>query len=501
MSASEQTYDVVVIGGGPGGSSVSSFVAMRGHSVLLLERERFPRYQIGESLLPATINGVCAMLGVTEELKNANFTYKLGGCYRWGRHSEPWSFTFGPSTIFPGTEAFAYQVERMKFDQILLDNARRKGVEVREQHTATGVIRERGRIAGVEYTDAEGNPGTVKARWVVDASGNRTNISRTVGERVYSKFFQNVALFTYFEDGKRLPAPNSGNIFCEAFGEGWFWYIPLTPKLTSVGAVVAREHADKLQQAPEKAMEYFIDQTRIVKDLLAPAHRVTEGPYGQFRIRKDYSYANTRFWTPGAVLVGDAACFIDPIFSSGVHLATYSGLLAARAINGVLDEGLSEERSFQEFELRYRREFSNFYQFLMAFYDMDKDLDSYFWDARKVLNTEESMNDAFIRIVSGTAEDGEPLFRTAREFLESRAGVGDVFLKAYTGASNPMAESAPAAQNPGGFDAEAFMRDFRHGIVEVISQGKGGGRRRVEKPLLPDGLIPSEDGLSWAEPA
>ncbi len=400
---STETYDVIVVGGGPAGSTVSSFVALRGHSVLLLERERFPRYQIGESLLPATINGVCAMLGVTEELKNANFTYKRGGCYRWGKHPEPWSFTFGPSTIFPGSEAFAYQVERMKFDQILLDNARRKGVEVREEHIVTGVLRERGRIAGVEYVTAAGERGTARARWVVDASGNRTGISNTVGERVYSQFFRNVALFGYYENGKRLPEPNAGNIFAEAFGEGWFWYIPLTPTLTSVGAVVSREHADKLRQAPEGAMAGFIASTEIIKDLLAPARRVTEGPYGQLRIRKDYSYANTRFWAPGAVLVGDAACFIDPIFSSGVHLATYSALLAARAINAVLDEGLPEERCFQEFEQRYRREFGNFYQFLMAFYDMDKDLDTYFWAARKVLNTEESSNDSFIRIVTGTS--------------------------------------------------------------------------------------------------
>ena len=129
-NGSEQNFDVVVVGGGPGGSTTASFIAMDGHKVLLLEREKFPRHQVGESLLPATINGICVMLGVSEELAQANFTYKLGGTYRWGKHPEPWSFTFGPSSMIPGSQAFAYQVERMKFDAILLNNARKKGVDV-----------------------------------------------------------------------------------------------------------------------------------------------------------------------------------------------------------------------------------------------------------------------------------------------------------------------------------------------------------------------------------
>src|SRR5436190_15344372 len=148
-----QSFDVIVVGGGPAGSTVASFIAMDGNKVLLLEREKFPRHQIGESLLPATINGICVMLGVSEELAKANFTHKLGGTYRWGRHPEPWSFTFGPSSMIPGSQAFAYQVERMKFDHILLNNARRKGVDVREQHTVTEVLEEDGRVKGVGFTD------------------------------------------------------------------------------------------------------------------------------------------------------------------------------------------------------------------------------------------------------------------------------------------------------------------------------------------------------------
>ena len=154
--------------------------------------------------------------------------------------------------------------------------------------------------------------------------------------RQYSEFFRSLALFGYFEGGKRLPAPNSGNILSCAFDSGWFWYIPLSPTLTSVGAVVRREMASKIQGDPEEALMALIAECPMISDYLRDAKRVTEGQYGELRVRKDYSYANTRFWCPGMVLIGDAACFVDPIFSSGVHLATYSALLAARSINSVL---------------------------------------------------------------------------------------------------------------------------------------------------------------------
>jgi len=132
----DETYDVCVIGGGPAGSTAATFIAMCGHRVLLLEREALPVYKIGESLLPSTIHGICAMLGVTEELKAQNFIRKLGGTFRWGKSPEPWTFAFAESSRFPGPTSYAYQVERIKFDLVLLNNAKRKGVEVREEHRA-----------------------------------------------------------------------------------------------------------------------------------------------------------------------------------------------------------------------------------------------------------------------------------------------------------------------------------------------------------------------------
>jgi flavin-dependent dehydrogenase len=200
MSAVQVTEaDVVVLPGGPGGSTLATLVAMRGHRVILLEKEKFPRFQIGESLLPSTIHGVCQLTGVAGELHKAGFTKKRGRTLRWGANPEPWTFSFSVSPKMTGETSHAYQVERSKFDQILLDHARHMGVDVREEHAVTDVIEdEGGRVCGVSYTDAEGNEGTVRARWVVDASGNKSRIYQRAGTtRQYSEFFRSLALFGY----------------------------------------------------------------------------------------------------------------------------------------------------------------------------------------------------------------------------------------------------------------------------------------------------------------
>jgi halogenation protein CepH len=487
-----EEVDAIVIGGGPAGSAAATFIAMQGHRVLLLERESFPVYKIGESLLPSTVHGVCAMLGVSQELKEAGFVHKLGGTFRWGKSKSPWTFAFGQSSKFPAPTAYAYQVERMKFDSILLNNARRKGVAVREKHWVTGLIVEQERVTGVEFVDDNGQRRTVRSKYVVDASGHTSAVARHAGRRVYSQFFRNVAVFGYFRNGKRLPAPCAGNIFCATFEKGWFWYIPLSPTLTSVGAVIGQEYSGVLQKGLAKALSEFIASCDPIRELLSESNRVTEGPYGEVRVRKDYSYCHTKFWHPGLVLVGDAACFVDPVFSSGVHLATYSALLAARSINTSLRSTLGEEEVFTEFEKRYRREYRYFYDFLVSFYDMDQDLDSYYWAARKVLKTPEGGNDAFIRLVGGIAASGEPLYSNSDEFVREHENLaGQLFSKpAFVGTSLDMgpANSVFMAR----LTAEAAHLQLRAALPNVPLH---------ENPLFDDGLVPSVDGLHWVFPA
>ncbi|HEY6391128.1 MAG TPA: tryptophan 7-halogenase, partial [Bryobacteraceae bacterium] len=464
------------------------------HRVLLLERERFPRHQIGESLLPATVHGICTLLGVKGQLERAKFVRKNGGTFLWGLNQKPWSFGFSISPVLGDSAGFAYQVERAKFDQILLENARLKGVTIQEEAAVKRVISENGRVSGVEYTDDRGRKCTARARFVADASGNQSVIARNVGDRVFSKFFQNVALYCYFENGKRLPPPNHGNILCATFNQGWFWYIPLSDKLTSVGAVIGHEHAHQLKGGYEQAMRAFIDSCPIINEYLAGATRVTDGIYGAFRVRKDYSYSSTRFWRPGMVLVGDAACFVDPVFSSGVHLATYAGLLAARSINTVLNGAIDEARCFQEFESRYRREFSNFYQFLIAFYDINQDEESYFWHARKVLNTSEKANEAFVRLVAGVSEPDLAL-NGAAGYFEARKDIGRVF----DSAGNTYVDALDADPAASDFNSQTLINDLLSEAAELQALGRRGSVRKTEKPAMPGGLIASPDGFRWRE--
>ncbi len=487
--------DVVVVSGGPAGSTLASLVAMQGHRVFLLEKEAFPRYQIGESLLPATIHGVCRLIGVSDDLARAGFTVKRGGTLRWGANPRPWTFLFSVSPKMAGPTSFAYQVERMKFDQILLDRARQLGVAVRERCPVSDVVVDSDdRVRGVHYTVPGGGEHQVHARYVVDASGNGSRIYKNVGgSRDYSDFFRSLALFGYFEGGKRLPAPNSGNILSAAFDSGWFWYIPLSESLTSVGAVVQRELASKIQGDPETALRRLIGECPMVSDLLAGAERVTTGEYGKLRVRKDYSYHQSRFWRPGMVLVGDAACFVDPVFSSGVHLATYSALLAARSINSVLAGRVDEKTAFDEFEKRYRREYGVFYEFLMSFYDMHVSENSYFWAAKKVTNNTNPELQAFVDLVGGVS--------SGEAGLTGHDAVSDRF-------KGRAREFASAIDELAGGEEGNMVSLFKSSVVrEAMLEGAHvqtrallGKAAAAETPLFDNGLVPSPDGLLWTFP-
>jgi halogenation protein CepH len=486
--------DVVVAGGGPGGSTLASLVAMQGHHVVVLEKEKFPRWQIGESLLPSTIHGVCRLTGVADQLARVGFTVKRGGTQRWGANPEPWTFSFSVSPRMTGQTSYAYQVERSKFDQILLDHARRLGADVREISAVTDVISDDGRVRGVSYTGPDGKAREIRAKYVADASGNRSRIYKAVGgTRKYSEFFRSLALFGYFEGGKRLPPPNSGNILSAAFDSGWFWYIPLTETLTSVGAVVRREMADKIQGNQEEALRALIAECPLISDYLKDARRVTEGQYGQLRVRKDYSYLNTKFWRPGMALIGDAACFIDPIFSSGVHLATYSALLAARSINSVLAGLVDEEAAFLEFEQRYRREFGVYYEFLTAFYDMHVSESSYFWSAKKVTQSTSSELESFVDLVGGVSS-GEAAITRAESLAERFKDRSSEFANAV----DSLVADGERSMLP--LFSSAIVRQANQEGMQVQARALLGENAEAEAPLFEKGLIPSADGLLWSLP-
>lgn len=492
--ADSEAFDVIVVGGGPAGSTLASLVRMKGARVLLLEREVFPRYQIGESLLPATVHGVCKLLGVSDELAAAGFPVKRGGTFRWGARKEAWTFSFAVSPRVASPTSFAYQVERAKFDKILLDNSARLGVDVRQGHTVQGLLEADGRVNGVRYTDPDGHERQATARFVVDASGNTSRLhTSTGGRREYSEYFRSLALFGYFEGGKRLAEPISGNILSVAFDSGWFWYIPLSSTLTSVGAVVHRSMAEKVQGDPEQALNALIKECPMIAEFLENATRVTSGPYGQLRVRKDYSYHNTRFWRPGLILVGDAACFVDPVFSSGVHLATYSALLAARSINSILAGTIEEEPALREFEARYRREYGVFYEFLTSFYQMNRDEDSYFWEAKRITRSEHYTEfESFVELVAGVSS-GETALSDAESVVERLTQRADELAAAV----DAVAVADGANGGSSSMLRSSVVKHAMHEGAQVQMRALLGENAVQEAPVFDGGLVPSLDGLMW----
>ncbi len=254
-----------------------------------------------------------------------------------------------------------------------------------------------------------------------------------------------------------------------------------------------REDAARIQGDPDRALRSLIDECPIIRDCLADATRVTTGTYGQLRVRKDYSYHQTSFWRPGMVLVGDAACFVDPVFSSGVHLATYSALLAARSINSVLAGAVGEQRAFDEFEARYRREYGVFYEFLMSFYDVHVDENSYFWSAKKVTNNSHTELESFVELVAGISSSEFNLrdAESAAVHLKTRstefAEALDTLVSEKGRSMVPMLKSSLVKQ---------VMREGAHVQDRAQHAGIGGS----DGAVFEGGLSVSPDGMFWVEP-
>lgn len=397
MSRQPDSYDVVVIGGGPGGAMSGTLLADAGKHVLLLEAEKFPRYHIGESLLSGTAD-LLKRIDVLDQLENDGYIKKHGVQWVWGESREPWTVYFKDALAMPYD--YGYQVERGAFDKMLLDNAREHGVDVREQHRVTDFALHDDETVTVTFRDAEGATAMVRARWILDASGQGGMVTKRFHQQNWDPYLKNLAVWSYWKGAKRPSGIDAGNTFLPAFDDGWWWFIPLRDDITSIGAVV---DSKVLQQHRAAGMEaYYADclaRTPELAERLRDAERTDA-----VHIARDWSYAYDRFTGNGYIAVGDAACFIDPLFSTGVHLAMLSGLLAATAVNTLLDKPeMDRDRILEFYEAAYRKEFGRLraqVYFLYGGHGASKD--SYFWHARSQFDVPGlDPEKAFISLIAG----------------------------------------------------------------------------------------------------
>lgn len=359
---SRTAYDVAVIGGGPAGAALATFLSRAGHGCVIFEQAKFPRYHIGESLIPHTY-GVLDRLGLLPQLRASDFPVKHSVRFvaRNGKESAPFYF----SETIPGERARTWQVERSRFDVMMLEHARTSGAEVREQTAVNQVLFENGRAVGVRLAAGDGSHTDVTARVVVDASGRACLIGNQLGLKQPIGELRKASAWGYFRGGKRLPGIDAGEttIFLIP-GGGWFWYIPLPDDIVSVGIVADPEHLFSQSDDMEKAFTREVKRCAPLAERLASAQRT-----GPVRGIRHLAYLNRQTCGNGWVMIGDARAFLDPIYSSGLYLALGSAELAAQCIDEALKAGDVSAARLGAFEPALWKGVDVIRRLIHAFYD------------------------------------------------------------------------------------------------------------------------------------
>ena len=463
--------DVAVIGGGPAGSSLATLLRQQGYRVTLLERETFPRPHVGESMLPGVLFAL-AKTGALERVEKAGFTRKYGATYIWGRSRDPWTIRFSEISQ---DRTFTFQCDREVFDKLLLDHARDEGVDVREGHQVTRALMSDGRVTGLAFTDGDGNAGEVRARMCVDASGQWSVLGRQFRLREHNENLRHVALFGHYHGGPTtlpdvlndMEPTDAGNVYVVAVEDGWLWHIPLAGGLRSIGLVTDPERIRGMTRTERRA--YWQRQVESCEEF----EQLLEGGRwaGDFDIVTDWSFICRQFHGSGYLLVGDAACFVDPILASGIALALQGVLRATKAIRTSLEAPDLNGLAMNWYQEGYLKQANDFVDMANHWYHGQRLQESWYWTAHRLVDPSQnlSLRQAFVFISSGlTRESPEESIRYMGGFTPGQLAVTYENLGVEGGATGTSQQAlGPAcgeSSSPGG-GAEGNRGDGRGGAL------------------------------------
>ena len=355
-------YDVLLIGAGPSGSSAAALLAEYGHNVLLIEREKFPRYHIGESLLPFTHEPL-KRLGLIERMRASAFIkkYSVQFVSTSGKASEPFYF----NTRYDDDVAQTWQVLRSEFDQMLLDHARDKGANVVEETKVLDLLRDGDRVTGVRARQPDGTEAEYRAPITLDCSGKESFAASRNRWRVPDPELNKVAVWTYYKGAKRDKGIDEGTTTVAFLPEkGWFWHIPLHDDRVSVGVVAEGKYLTRDGvKAPKDIFHREVTQNKWIEEYLAPGKST-----GDYYVTNEFSYHSRHCGCEGLLLLGDAFCFLDPVFSSGLMLALKSGVMAADAVHAAIEANDFSPAQFEDYAATLREGIENMRKLVYVFY-------------------------------------------------------------------------------------------------------------------------------------